>query len=104
MYLIGFNGRYLITFILTTHELQLLNSKVRTDQIYLVEKDFQGMSDLTSIFDFKDTRNTTRSGINYMKRYVEGRFGATPIIEPNEMLNALTVKDTRGAAVESGGR
>jgi len=77
-------------FILTTHELQLLDSDVRVDQIYLVEKDFKGESELTSIFDFKDTRNTTRSGISYMKRYVEGRFGATPIIDSDEMLDALT--------------
>jgi len=77
-------------FILTTHELQLLDSDVRVDQIYLVEKDFKGESELASIFDFKDTRNTTRSGISYMKRYFEGRFGATPIIDSDEMLDALT--------------
>ncbi|MBU7473903.1 AAA family ATPase [Lactiplantibacillus pentosus] len=76
-------------FILTTHELQLLDSELRTDQIYLVEKDFKGESQLTSLFDFKDTRHTTRGGISYMKRYVEGRFGATPIIEPDKMLDAL---------------
>lgn len=81
-------------FILTTHELQLLDAQVRVDQIYLVEKDFKGISELTSIFDFKDTRNTTRSGISYMKRYMEGRFGATPIIDSQRMLAALT-DDTR---------
>ena len=80
-------------FILTTHELQLLDSGVRVDQIFLVEKDFRGESELTSIFDFKDTRNTTRSGISYMKRYIEGRFGATPIIDSDEMLDALTDKN-----------
>ncbi|KRK95272.1 AAA family ATPase [Companilactobacillus futsaii] len=77
-------------FIITTHELQLLDSDVRVDQIYLVQKDFQGESNLISIFDFKDTKNTTRSGISYMKRYIQGRFGATPIIDSDEMLEALT--------------
>lgn len=76
-------------FILTTHELQLLDSALRVDQIYLVEKDFQGISELSSIFDFRDSRNTSRQGISYMKRYIEGRFGATPIIDPEEMLASL---------------
>lgn len=86
-------------FILTTHELQLLDAGLRIDQIYLVEKDFKGVSELSSIFDFKDTRNTTRGGISYMKRYVEGRFGATPIVEPTEMLNALTATSKESGAL-----
>ena len=77
-------------FIITTHELQLLDSNIRVDQMYLVQKDFQGLSSLVSIFDFKDTKNTTRSGISYMKRYMQGRFGAAPVIDPEEMLTALT--------------
>jgi len=76
-------------FILTTHELQLLDSKVRVDQIYFVEKDFHGISDLSSIFDFNDPRNISRSGVSYMKRYLEGRFGAKPIIDSDEMLESL---------------
>lgn len=78
-------------FLLTTHELQLLDSAIRVDQIYLVEKDFQGVSDLSSVFDFRDMRNTSRQGVSYMKRYIEGRFGATPIIDPEEMLESLSV-------------
>lgn len=89
-------------FILTTNELQLLDSKVRIDQIYLVEKDFKGVSNLTSIFDFKDTRNTTRGGISYMKRSVEGRFGAMPVIDPDQMLNALAARDNDIDKSESG--
>lgn len=76
-------------FILTTHELQLLNSKLRTDQIYLVEKDFQGKSSLKSIFDFNDSRNTSRQDVQFMKKYIEGRFGALPQIDVNEMLKSL---------------
>lgn len=77
-------------FILTTHELQLLDAPIRVDQIYLVEKDFQGVSDLSSIFDFKDMRNSSRQGVSFMKRYIEGRFGAKPIIDPDEMLASLS--------------
>ncbi|MCH4171613.1 MAG: ATP-binding protein [Lactobacillus sp.] len=76
-------------FILTTHELQLLNSDLRTDQIYLIEKDFKGRSTLRSVFDFKDSRNTTRYDVRYMQRYIEGRFGALPQIDVQEMLSAL---------------
>lgn len=76
-------------FILTTHELQLLDSKVRTDQIYLLEKDFQGRSTLNSIFDFKDTRDSTRRDVSFMKRYIDGRFGALPQISTEDMLTTL---------------
>lgn len=79
-------------FILTTHELQLLNSKLRTDQIYLVEKDFQGKSSLKSIFDFNDSRNSSRQDVQFMKKYIEGRFGALPQIDVDEMLKSLNSK------------
>jgi hypothetical protein len=81
-----------INFILTTHELQLLNSKLRTDQIYLVEKDFQGKSSLKSIFDFNDSRNSSRQDVQFMKKYIEGRFGALPQIDVDEMLKSLNSK------------
>lgn len=76
-------------FILTTHELQLLNSELRTDQIYLMEKDFQGRSTLRSVFDFKDSKDTARHDVKYMKRYIEGRFGSLPQIDVNQMLSTL---------------
>jgi len=76
-------------FILTTHELQLLNAALRIDQIYLVEKNFQGTSDLKSIFDFSDVRTTARRDVSFMKRYIEGRFGAMPAVNADEMLLAL---------------
>ncbi len=80
-------------FILTTHELQLLDADLRTDQIYLMDKDFQGRSDLKSIFDFKDPKEK-RPDIRYMKRYIEGRFGALPQIQVSEMLSALKAAET----------
>ncbi|KAB1963545.1 AAA family ATPase [Lacticaseibacillus paracasei] len=83
-------------FIMTTHELQLLNAQLRTDQIYLMEKDFQGKSSLSSVFDFKDSRDTARHDVHYMKRYVEGRFGAFPEISVNEMLSALDANGLSG--------
>ncbi|MFD1466062.1 hypothetical protein ACFQ4L_08300 [Lapidilactobacillus mulanensis] len=53
-----------------------------------MEKDFQGRSDLKSIFDFKDPKEK-RHDIRYMRRYIEGRFGALPQIQVDEMLSAL---------------
>ncbi|KRK88632.1 AAA family ATPase [Lentilactobacillus sunkii] len=76
-------------FILTTHELQLLDTNLRTDQIYLMEKDFKGRSELKSIFDFKDSRKNARADVKFLKKYIEGRFGALPEIQVDEMLTAL---------------
>ena len=73
----------------TTHELQLLDQNLRVDQIYLFEKDFEGISTLNSIFDFDDSRNKGRTDIGYMKRYIKGRYGAYPQIELKEMEEAL---------------
>lgn len=41
-------------FILTSHQLFLLDCDLRVDQIYLAKKDFEGASELYSIFDFND--------------------------------------------------
>lgn len=72
-------------FILTTHELQLMDSPIRQDQIYLVQKDFQGISTLNSIFDFPEVTDKT----SFRKKYMEGSFGAFPIINADKMLEIL---------------
>ncbi|GEK28132.1 AAA family ATPase [Furfurilactobacillus siliginis] len=79
-------------FILTTHELQLLDQNLRTDQIYLMDKDFQGESNLKSIFDFKDSRDSARYDVGFMKKYIAGRFGAVPQIDEEKMLAAIRIK------------
>lgn len=80
-------------FVLTTHELQLLDDHLRTDQIYLMEKDFKGQSELKSVFDFQDARSTGRSDTSFMKRYIQGRFGALPQVSVSAMLAALSAVD-----------
>ena len=52
-------------------------------QIYFVEKDFTGESDLYSIFDFDDS---TRGDIGYYKRYMKGAFGAIPNIDAKNLV------------------
>ncbi|MDT2485473.1 AAA family ATPase [Enterococcus avium] len=70
-------------FLVTSHELNLMDNKIRKDQIYFVEKDFTGESDLYSIFDFDDS---TRGDIGYYKRYMKGAFGAIPNIDSQRLV------------------
>ncbi len=66
-------------FILTTHEYDLMDCNMRADQIWFVEKNEYGESNLYSMFDFTDTA-LTRNDYKYKKRYIEGVYGADQII------------------------
>jgi AAA15 family ATPase/GTPase len=79
-------------FILTTHELQLLDAPLRVDQIYLIEKDFQGVSSVKSIFDFNDSRKNARRDISFMRNYMQGRFGAIPQVDTDKMRTSIGMK------------
>lgn len=60
----------------TTHETQLMNFKgVRRDQIWLTEKCSQGSTKVASLQEFSIDKRT-----NWRKGYIEGRFGAIPIL------------------------
>lgn len=72
-------------FIFTTHNLNLLDSNLRVDQIYMTEKDFLGKTDLYSLFDFNDIRGVSRGDISFLKRYLNGQFGALPDIDIDGM-------------------
>ncbi|MDR0560477.1 MAG: ATP-binding protein [Prevotellaceae bacterium] len=62
----------------TTHNTNLLNlNKLRKDQIYFVIKKDDGSSDLYSLFDYKDFRDT----MDVEKAYLQGRFDAIPYID-----------------------
>ncbi|MBC2101967.1 ATP-binding protein [Listeria marthii] len=76
-------------FILSSHELQLLDSELRKDQIWLVEKDFMGRSHLYSIFDFSELNASSRDDISFFSRYMKGQFGALPNIDYEGMMSAL---------------
>ena len=63
--------------IYTTHNTHLLNTDFqRRDQVYFVNKREDGSSDLYSLFDFKDFRDT----LDREKAYLQGRFDAIPYI------------------------
>lgn len=78
-------------FIFSSHDLNFFDCDLRVDQIYLAEKRFDGVSDLYSLFDFKDMIGYSRNDISFFKRYLEGQFGALPDIDLDGMLNLLGV-------------
>ncbi|MGZ9850990.1 AAA family ATPase [Limosilactobacillus ingluviei] len=86
-------------YFVATHDFKLLDEKVRTDQIYLIEKSFKGVSDLKSVFDFKEPNNNGRTDIRFAKRYIEGRYGAVPVIDHEQLTNVLA-KTNRSLGVE----
>lgn len=63
--------------IYTTHNTHLLNTDFqRRNQVNFVNKREDGSSDLYSLFDFKDFRDT----LDMEKAYLQGRFDAIPTI------------------------
>lgn len=64
--------------IFSTHNTNILDlKKIRKDQIYFVNKKSDASSDLYSLIDYKDFRET----MNAEKAYIEGRFDAVPFID-----------------------
>ena len=66
-----------------------MSSDNKLIQIYLLDKDFHGISNLKSIFDFEDARNKGRHDISFAKRYLQGKFGAVPVIDVDGLLDVL---------------
>jgi hypothetical protein len=61
----------------TTHNTQFLDLKrLRKDQIYFVNKKEDGASDLYSLYDYSDFRDT----MDLEKAYLQGRFDAVPYV------------------------
>jgi AAA15 family ATPase/GTPase len=64
--------------ICTTHDVSLLdNERLRRDQIWFVEKTHSSYSQLYPLSSFKGVRSSSA----YEKQYMEGRFGAIPMID-----------------------
>ena len=77
-FIIGmFNASDRAQLVYTSHNTHLLNTDFqRRDQVYFVNKRADGSSDLYSLFDFKDFRDT----LDMEKAYLQGRFDAIPIL------------------------
>ena len=73
-----FNASERAQLIFSTHNTNLLNlNKFRKDQIWFVNKKEDGCSDLYSLYDYSDFRDT----MDLEKAYLQGRFDSVPIID-----------------------
>ncbi len=69
--------------IFTTHEPNLLDQEIfRQDEIWFVEKDKNGSTDLYSLSDFKEHKT-----IDIRKGYLNGRYGSIPFLANLQDLN-----------------
>jgi AAA15 family ATPase/GTPase len=72
--------------IFTTHDTNLLSQELfRRDQIWFVNKDVYGVSELYSLVEYG--KGTARNDLILEKNYLDGKFGAKPYI------NALVYED-----------
>lgn len=72
-----FNASNKAQLICTTHNTNFLDlKKFRKDQIYFVNKTNDASTDLYSLYDYSDFRDT----MNLEKAYLQGRFDAVPFV------------------------
>ncbi|MEC1551564.1 ATP-binding protein [Bacillus haynesii] len=77
-------------FILNTHELSLLkNDVLRVDQIWFTEKNKANITDIYSLYDFNDTNNRSRQDVSYASDYLNGKYGAWPIVNERALEDLL---------------
>jgi hypothetical protein len=69
------NGAQLIFTVQDTNLLD--NSLFRRDQIWFIEKDSRGASQLYSLAEF----NKVRNDLSFERNYIQGRFGAVPYVD-----------------------
>jgi AAA15 family ATPase/GTPase len=68
--------------VFATHDTNLFEyGHYRRDQIYFIEKDFYGASDLYSLVEYKEEDGKkVRNDRSFEKDYIQGRYGAIPFI------------------------
>lgn len=84
-------------FVVTTHDLDLMDYNLRSDQIWFAEKDKNGKSSLFSIFDFsideeeneEGKKQKKRSDFGFKKRYLKGIYGANQIVNHDRLIYNL---------------
>lgn len=75
--------------VFTTHDTSLLGTMIgdetlRRDQIWFVDKDGKGASHLYPLTDFKP-----RQDQNTERRYLGGSYGAVPVLDPQDFVDAV---------------
>jgi uncharacterized protein len=69
--------------IFVSHNTNILNRRnFRRDQVWFVEKDEYGISKLFSLIEYK-----VRKTASFDKDYLEGKYGAVPIVDEIDLLN-----------------
>lgn len=68
--------------ICTTHDVLLLNEDIRRDQVWFVEKNSYGESQLYSLMDFRGVRKDDP----ILKNYLLGAYGAIPFKQGSDVL------------------
>ena len=81
--------------IFTTHDIwQFTNELLRRDEIWLVDKNKDGVSELYSLIEFKDEEgNKVRRDEALAKKYLTGSYGAIPALKPMKMLAGRAADD-----------
>lgn len=75
--------------IFATHDTNLLYyGNYRRDQIYFIEKNKYGASDMYSLVEYKEEGKPIRKDRSFEKDYIEGRYGAIPFI--GNLSNVIT--------------
>ena len=74
--------------IATTHDMDILDTELRTDQVWFVDKSYDGVSTLDSAFDFDE-----QSIKDIKKNYQDGLYGADQIINDSMMKDILGISD-----------
>jgi len=79
--------------IFTTHDIwQFSNELLRRDEIWMVDKNQDGVSELYSLADFKDEDgNKVRRDEALAKNYLTGNYGAIPALKPMVMLRGKSM-------------
>lgn len=82
-----FNAGQSAQLLCTTHNTRFLNLKeFRKDQIYFTNKKSDGSTDLYSLYDYNDFRDT----MDLEKAYLQGRFDAIPFVnDTSEKIKTL---------------
>jgi len=78
--------------ICVVHDVSLLKKEIfRRDQIWFVEKNQFGASELISLADFKTDKVRNKSAFD--KNYFEGKYGAIPYFEEDDKLNSILYEE-----------
>lgn len=87
--------------VFTTHDTwQLSNQLLRRDEIWFVEKDNRGISELYSLADFVDEDGFhIRKDESYQKNYMVGKYGAVPMLKALDMFKNKLIQVIDGTGI-----